>query len=391
MQVISKIKDHRINCYNIVVETTYGDYLKFARKIIDNNELQRKRVKSSKTIYSLLKEDIKQGCIIPPIVLALTNTSTITDDTSSESIEQSIEENTQDLLILDGLQRTYTILDVEDELRYDGAKLKEFQDKKLRIEIYMGINKFGILYRMLTLNTGQTPMSTRHQIEMLYKNLLGTEIEGVKIILEKDAVQAEAPNEINFKDIIEGFNSYLKRDELPIDRIDILENIKTLEKLSLESNEGDAFEKFTHTYITVMKALYEKGGCYEVSGEDLEQYGISNNPFGKNAIKIFNKSQAITGFGAAIGKLKDFGLISSLNEVTQVVENVASNLEEQQEWLLELLLKLDAIKATSKKIGNSQRMYFQYFFRELFNRDGDSYLNLEYAVENGYKKYLSQV
>lgn len=390
MKVISKIKDYRINCYNIVVETTYGEYLKFARDIINNNELQRKRVRSSKTIYSLLKEDIKRGCIIPPIVLASTSMYGVIDTLSEDEIAEFISTNPKDLLILDGLQRTYTILDVEEELNME-QQVSTFHEMKLRIEIYVGINKFGILYRMLTLNTGQTPMSTRHQIEMLYKDLLNNDIQGVKLVLEKDELSANSQNEINFKDIIEGFNSYLKRDELPIDRIDILENIKTLEKLSLENSEEDTFKEFTNTYLSVMNSLYTKSNKYEITIEDLKEYDISNNPFAKTAIKVFNKSQAITGFGAAVGKLKDFGLINSLGEIGEMVENVDTQLEERQDWLIELVAKLDKIKITSKKIGNSQRMYFQYFFRELFNKDGDSYLNLERAVENGYKKYLSQV
>ena len=61
------------------------------------------------------------------------------------------------------------------------------------------------------------------------------------------------------------------------------------------------------------------------------------------------------------------------------------------EWFASILLKLDLIKASAKKIGNAQRMFFHYFFRELFNSESDSYLNLNEAVENGYQKYCSQV
>lgn len=49
-------------------------------------------------------------------------------------------------------------------------KETQFNENKL-VEIYFKINRFGNLYRMLTLNTGQTPMSLRHQIEILYGNL----------------------------------------------------------------------------------------------------------------------------------------------------------------------------------------------------------------------------
>ena len=60
MLIMSKIFDQRINSWNLYVESTFGEYLKFAKKIINNNELQRKRVKTSKTIYSLLKNDLQK-------------------------------------------------------------------------------------------------------------------------------------------------------------------------------------------------------------------------------------------------------------------------------------------------------------------------------------------
>ena len=98
----------------------------------------------------------------------------------------------------------------------------------------------------------------------------------------------------------------------------------------------------------------------------------------------------MTGFGAAVGKMKDLDIIKSLEDVSKLVDK----LEEKNKgyvWMMELLNKLDRIKVSSKKIGNAQRMFFQYFFRELLNSESDSYLDLEAAVQNGYKKYYSQV
>ena len=63
MVVMSKIYDNRINSCNLYVETTFGEYLSFARDIIKNNELQRKRVRASKSVCSLLKNDLKRGCL----------------------------------------------------------------------------------------------------------------------------------------------------------------------------------------------------------------------------------------------------------------------------------------------------------------------------------------
>ena len=392
MKIMSKIFDQRINSWNIYVESTFGEYLEFAKKIINNNELQRKRVKTSKTVYSLLKNDLQKGCIMPPLVLAFVKTDVVdTDNPNQDEMLRYINENSESVLILDGLQRTYTLIEADMEMVKKSEKeYREFLNNKLRLEIYVEINKFGILYRMLTLNTGQTHMSARHQLEMLYSDMLNTEFEGVKLVTDKEGAADADENEFIFKNAIEGFNSYMNRNELPIDRQDILENVKMLENMSDENVSQDLFKEFLENYIKLFSALREITADHVVTREELQEYEISESPFGKKVSKIFSTSQALTGFGAAIGKMKDLGIITSLNDITALLPKLKEK-NKDYSWLLDLLKKLDLIKISSKKIGNAQRMLFQYFFRELFNKESDSYLNLEDAVQNGYKKYYSQV
>lgn len=389
MEIISRMFDKRINSESVFIELDNKEYISFASNIINNNNLQRRKVKSSNTVYSLLKNDLKIGCIIPPIVLALSDEK-YSRDMNNDKMLEFIKLNLNKLLILDGLQRTYNILIVEEELRKDEYGLEAFYDRKMRIELYLGINKFGILYRMLTLNTGQTPMSIGHQIEMLYKDYLNVEMDGICLVEEKESVAINKLGVYKFKDVIEGFNSYLDRNELPIDRIDILQNIKSLEKLAQENQQHDIFSQFISVYNSTVRKLHEITGGYEVVNEDLEEYEIETNPFGKSVIKIFNKSQALTGFGAALGKLKDFNVIKDINDINELINNLQYE-EDSVDWMLQLIKTLEKIKKESKKIGNSQRMYFQYFFRELFNKESDSYLNLNSSVENSYNKYRSQV
>lgn len=390
MDVISNIFDRRINSWNLYVESSFGEYLEFANQIIKNNELQRKRVKTSKTIYSLLKNDLKKGCIMPPLVLALANTNQITiRDVDGNKLLDYIKQNVQNVLILDGLQRTYTLIDAEEEMR-DKEEYNDFLNNKLRIEFYIDINKFGVLYRMLTLNTGQTPMSARHQIEMLYSDMLNKNFNGIKLVTEKDGKADSNNNEFIFKNTIEGFNSYMNRNELPLDRQDILDNVKMLENMSSEKISEDLFEEFLDIYIKVFMALRQITNDYVVKKEELQEYQISESPFGNNVSKIFSSSQAFTGFGAAVGKMNDLKVINSLGSINEMI-NELKNRNSGYDWMMEMLVKLDKIKISSKKIGNAQRMFFQYFFRELFNKESDSYLNLENAVNNGYNKYYSQV
>lgn len=236
---MSSINDYRINSLNLYVETTFGEYLQYARDLVKNNDLQRKRVKISKTVYSLLKTDLLNGCVIPPLALAIAGYDDNLKDISNDGLQDYIKKNRSNVLILDGLQRTHTLIDAENEaIRQKNTD--KFYNYKLRLEVYVNINKFGVLYRMLTLNTGQTPMSARHQMEMLYSDMLDTEIEGVKLVKEVDGAAfatsqamtgyGPALGIMKDKGLIEDFNS--------IDKI-----VKDIDK-NYEDNDGEWFMEF---------------------------------------------------------------------------------------------------------------------------------------------------
>lgn len=385
MKVRDKIFDNRIDSLNLLIETTLEEYYDLSKNILENNEFQRRRVKSSSSVYSLLKKDLRQGCVIPPIVLALSMEAKPKKEESDELLVETINKHKEKLIILDGLQRTYTIRDLVNELNEKGDPDKaEILKRKLRIEIYIGINKLGILYRMLTLNTGQTPMSSRHQIEIIYSDYIQSGIDGITLIKEIDGDTPNAIGEYKFRDIIEGFTSYLDRDYLTIDRTDILDNIKSLEKLAVENQGSDLFVEFLKTYDTFVKKMNNVSGAWNFDEESLDQK-LTGQPFAKNALKIFNKSQVMTGFGSALGKLLDNGAIKKTADVLAMIEELKS--ENIDDNLNALIIRLDSIRVVAKKIGNDQRMFFHFFFRELFDKKSDGYINIENSINEAFKQY----
>lgn len=106
--------------------------------------------------------------------------------------------------------------------------------------------------------------------------------------------------------------------------------------------------------------------------------------------KIFSKSQPMTGYGAAMGKLKDISSNNNFDTVRTIIDGLFSSREIEESTEM-LLLKLEKIRLHSKKIGNSQRLFFVYYFRELLNPESESYRDLAKAVEEGYRKYETQV
>ncbi len=382
MKLLSKAYDERVESTNVLVEVTMKEYLSFAPKLIErNNEFQRRRVRESGKIYSLLKDDLKKKCVIPPIVLAYTDDSADYEkDMADDDLIKHIKSNTDKLMIIDGLQRTCILT--------DDPELYDCVDNKLRLEIYLGIRKQAILYRMLTLNSGQTPMSLRHQIEILYSCYLDNDSpEGIRLIREADDGTPTKSGEYNFSDVIDGFQSYIRRDELPTDRKRLLENIKSLSGLSGEKQNGDLFHEYLtafHSFVTKMESLYGDWKCeWKIRGSH-----ISGEPLGRDAKSIFSKSVVMTGFGSAMGKLVDDGIISQIKDMKNITEDPEFCHECPVMSLDELLYTLDNIRTFAKSIGNAQRIFFHYFFRELFDKSSDSYGDIEAAIEKGHERYV---
>lgn len=381
MRILSTVLDGRVNCDNLLLEMTIGEYLNVAEAALGHNEFQRRKVKGSKTVYALLKEDLLKGCVIPPLVLSLAENLT-------GEIGHFLDVNKNHLLILDGLQRTHSIIDVRNELvaKNNEEELSRLLSRPLRIELYCGINRIGVLYRMLTLNTGQTPMSLRQQIEMLYLDYTNVEGTGLSLIREVDDLAITQPSQYNFKDVIEGFSSFLERDELPLDRTDLLENIKGLDNLSRETRDVDVFKEFLLTVNAFIQKANELIGNSTLSDDYVEKFGIT---WGGDAFEIFKRPQCLTGFGAAIGRLRDVQALSGFTNARELISKITLT-GTPEAFLEQMNDKLLDIKKRAKKIGNSQRLFFAYYFRELLNPEAINHLSLDGAIEPSYRKFESQ-
>jgi len=222
---------------------------------------------------------------------------------------------------------------------------------------------------------------------MLYLDYAKEEVDGVILAKEADGRKAASINTYNFKEVIEGFNCYLERNELPLERADLLENIKSLEKLAQENSSQDLFREYVqafHRFVTKLIELTSDAQLDEVEFPD-------GGNWGKSAKSIFKKQQALAGFGAAAGKLKDSGDVAGFSDITAAISCLEFDGEDVQDFLLDFNKAMKWIAENAKKIGNGQRMYFQYYFRELLNPTGDGYLKLSPSIDLALQKYKSQV
>ena len=387
LRILSIIKDDKINAWNYLIEITISDYLIVSKNILQSNEYQRKKVQSSKTVYSLLRNDLNEGCTIPPIFLAV-HKDALTKKLLPKLSKLKVEElknifAKKKLLILDGLQRTFQMIELESNLKSKGEKesLQNFYNRTLRLEVYIGINKIGILYRMLTLNTGQTPMTVRHQVEILYQDYLGKgKIKGIEIIKEVQGTKRIGVGKYRFNELVDGFQSYLDKDELALDKAGLLEDIKSLEKISKLGKHSDLFEEFVLAYHNIIGKICSASPNWNF-GELEDEI---TQPFGKTAEQIFIRSQVLTGFGAAIAVLEEGGMVTNLQEIIKSSKSIKIGKNDAFTTLLKIL---EEIKNTSKRIGNSQRRYFYHFFKSLLNKETETYMIISSSIIKAYKIY----
>lgn len=371
----TKIFDKKVNAYNQMYECSIKEYYELVKNILGNNEYQRRKVKSSSSIYSLLKEDLKQGCMIPPIVMAYVGEN-------DSIIDLNSEETKKHLLILDGLQRSFAILDIVNDTQNLFDYNESVLDLPIRIELYTNINRMGILYRMLTLNTGQTRMSTRHQIEIIYSDYIThSPLSNIQLIKEVDNDTPKSIGQYKFRDVIEGFTSYIECDYLTLDRQDLLDQVKTLTKLRNETEGVELFTKYIDTYH---KFVVKMNYFFPNKIED-----ICVSQFGSSVIEIFNKSQSLTGFGAAVGIMQEKGIINGFEIIQEYITKLYD--ENIKDGLETLLTNLDEIRRKAKKIGNDQRLYFHYLYRKLFDPEKDSFLDFSKSTIAAYKEYKRDV
>lgn len=376
------IYDSRIGSNNYMLQMSIGEYYEIVKDCLTDNEYQRKRVKNSGSIYNLLKQDLVKGCVMPPIVLALCD-----DIVEDSDIKTLLYKNGSKLKILDGLQRSYTIKEIVNEYHNSSNAVSGNPlNNIIRVEVYVGINKLGILYRMLTLNTGQTQMSTRHQIEIIYSDYRERcDLPGVVLYTEVDSRTPSKLGEYKFRDIIEGFTSYIEKDYLTLDRMDILDNVRNLERLANVDPSDNLFDDFVKTYHSFVKKLNNVMPD-EYGSEQLEYNNDLNAaPFATSFVKMFNKSQSMTGYGNAIATLRELDVIKDFNHVSEYIENLKAN--SMEDGFNSLIVNLDKVKRLAKKIGNDQRLYFYQFFKNLFDKNEEAFLDINAAAEKAFKEY----
>ena len=192
-------QDNVIRSAFVAGHTSFGYALEKIHPLLDRFEPQRKA--QNKKFYDRLRADIVKGCIMPPITLAFLAKDHC-NETNNEKLQNFINGNIEAGYILDGMLRMITLRDASELQGFDASRT-------LYLNVIVASRYDLLLYRMITLNNGQKPMTARHQIEMLTKGAIDLSGADMTIVTEKQTEGTKVHNAFRMSDISEAYTAYL--------------------------------------------------------------------------------------------------------------------------------------------------------------------------------------
>lgn len=366
------LKDKRTNCWSISTTVRIADYCDWFELFGKDNKLEEQRpllkTRSGNMIRSRMIEDLKQGAIIPPIVIGVAigkDFQTITKD----DVEKLFNEHQEEMTVIDGMQRSEALFEAL-------SAQPHIQDNLLRMDIWVAKDSVSLIYRMLVLNTGQVPWDVKRQMDVIYKPLIKEtreQVPGIVINTKNDNTRRSTAGEYQASSIVELFIAFTSRKEIvsPADRIaDDFIRLDVAE-MSGKPKVSDYF----YRAIALMVMLDKTFDNYK-GNETWPHYKCGMDLFTKNAVQV--------GLMAAIAQ-KVIGLpgmtvrdLNSQEKILSEIENRINSLCERIKTMsaseLSDFMSFDILnevvsKLPTKKIGNAQREFFKTGFKVLVETD----------------------
>ncbi len=326
--------DNVIKSFYLTAGVDYEYALEKLVPLINKLEFQRNTLRAS--FYKRLEEDIQAGCIMPNITIAIKADNLMPK--KEDITEAYIDYNMKNAFILDGIQRLNTLNRIE--------KSKLDKDRTLYCNILISDSMDRLLYRMITLNNGQKPMSARHQIEILAGNIFDFESLPILSVTEKEKKSKKKKDEdtMNKESLIKGYLAYIS-NSVNIDNQKIIE-----EKM----NELIA-DKILNSNIA------QKNGEFQ----DVMNYisNVMDNEYLSTWFKVVNN---FIGFSAAMN-----------TAFLQIHELGKQELKEYIELFEEVFSAIDVSKI---KLGLARRRMVKFYFENFSKFSQYGYSDLLDAI-----------
>ena len=329
--------DKVIDSYVAMGMTTYGVALDRLYPLINRFEAQRKL--QDKKFYKRLQRDIVEGCIMPPLTIAFIDKEG-RDLSKVKDIEAFVNENLGKGYILDGMQRLNTLKSASLSESFD-------KDRVAYLNLIVAENQDKLLYRMITLNNGQKPMTPRHQIEILTAEMFDfSGLENISVQTEKERARRTIRGAFNLGDLSRGYLSFLTNNV---------------------NNENNRIIDEKMDEILVSRVLDSRDSSGDLKFQDVLSL-VDALSLDNSVKKWFKINNNLIGF--CVGVKESYEALSDLR-----ARDFAGSLDLFEE-------AFDAINASKVNLGKYRRQLSCEFVRnytELSGLDGDDLT--EYFVE----------
>lgn len=319
--IINSIDDDLvIDSRFITGKTTYKYAIENLYPLIDRLPIQRNLQNPS--FYSRLRLDLLKGCVMPPITLAIISDKN-TLPVKIDDAEIYINSHINNAFILDGIQRISALFRT-----YSEPEIDKHLDlgRPLFVNILICKSMDNLLYRMITLNNGQRPMSANHQIEILLGNIY--KFNDLEILIQTEKEKGKGgkyEHAFDKSNIIKGYLAFLA-NSTAIDNKKIIDS--KMDELIAKKIIDSKITEEDIEYSTVISIINR----------------FSNSEYLK---KWFDNTNNIIGFSVGIRK--------SFNSVNEI------NIDSFEKSVLEFEKAFRALNLSTIKLSRERRNLTEYY------------------------------
>lgn len=309
IKVFTSNRDKVIDSYVAIATTTYGVALDRLYPLINKFDAQRKL--QDKKFYKRLQNDILEGCIMPPLTVAFIDRDS-RDLSNVNDIQAYVNDNLDEAYILDGMQRLNTLRAASESEAFDRSRV-------IYLNLIIAESQDKLLYRMITLNNGQKPMTPRHQIEILTAEMFDfSALRNIIVQTEKERADKTIRGAFNLGDISRGYLAFLtnnvnnennkiideKMDEILVGRVldskDSFKGLKFQDVLLLI--DALSLDEDSKRWFKVNNNLI--GFCVGIKNSFELLSSVSDNKFSESLVLFESAFDAINASKVNLGKYR---------------------------------------------------------------------------------------
>ena len=369
LQFLGNATDLRTNTPVVYAKASVQSYLSLIGDDFEAFSIQRRREKHK--AYGRMKNDLEKGALLPTISLCVKPElvaelqGLITTDTNKLMLRLSAPAQVN---ILDGLQRTYILKDLEK------GGFDFLENQTLLLEFWLEDRLPHLIYRIIVLNAGQKPMSMRHQIDLLFatfKKRIEGKIENLELYVERDETRRRTPRKYALDKVAVAFQAFLT--QTPEIRRDNVVAQELIESDVLEASEED----FTESFDSFIRYL-ERYASLDDQMCRLYNSDREDRVF-PSVVQLFGGDNIMSSFFAAVAQFRKNEDVAP--RIERALDKLQRELEEagneQDPFALVALDKaLKGVNPSKSNVGFATRRLLTIGFKEYFRDEGETPLSI---------------